>query len=175
MLTLTTFGAGKRTPIDDYPSHHRGGSGVITFKINDNTGPVVAARMVKDSQELIVISKDGIVLRTRMDGISIQGRSTQGVAVIGVGPGDSVGSVATIEMSPDQGAATADGPEPDMLPGMEDDTTNGESAPAKKTPRKSGKAALSKADAAMKKAEATLKKTKTNGRKPGSSSKPSKS
>ena len=133
LLTLTTFGAGKRTPIEEYPKHHRGGSGVITFKINDSTGAVVAARMVKDSQELIVISKDGIVLRTRMDGISIQGRSTQGVAVIKVAEGDSVGSVATIEMALEQGAATAEGPVQKSLPGAEGPSDNGKSGSAKQT------------------------------------------
>jgi len=122
-----------------------------------------------------------------MDGISIQGRSTQGVSVMSVGPGDSVGSVATIEMAPEQGAATAEGPVQKTLPGAEEPSVNGESgstkkadpkakasgagkvqpqAEAEKPPAKSSKDALSKADAAMKKAEATLKKTKTNGRRP---------
>ena len=113
LLTLSANGYGKRTPMEEYPTHHRGGGGVITFKVLDKTGPVAAARAVKETQELIVISQDGIVLRTRMDGISIQGRSTQGVSVIGLGPGDAVASVATIEMEQPQGAAPAEGPEPD--------------------------------------------------------------
>ena len=169
LLTLTELGAGKRTPIDEYPQHHRGGSGVITFKVSKSTGPVVAARMVKDSQELIVISTDGIVLRTRMDGISIQGRSTQGVAVISLGASDRVGSVATIEMAPEQEAATAEGPEPTTLPGLESAT-----APPKKSSKKKATAALGKADAAMEKADETNKKTDSNGRESGPSSKSSK-
>jgi len=179
LLTLTEFGAGKRTPIDEYPRHHRGGSGVITFKVSRATGSVIAGRMVKDSQELIVISQDGIVLRTRMDGISIQGRSTQGVAVINLGEGDRVGSVATIEMAPDQAAATAEGPAAKTLPGMEPEAGSGKKASSAKASSakvsaKRGKAALGQADAAMRKADATLKKTKSNGRKPGPSSKRSK-
>ena len=163
LMTLTEFGAGKRTPIEEYPRHHRGGSGVITFKVSDHTGPVVAARMVKDSQELIVISQDGIVLRTRMDGISIQGRSTQGVAVISVGEGDRVGSVATIEMAPEQGAATAEGPASDTASDTAS-VTPADAEPDKKTSKKGAKAALGKADAAMRKADETIKKTSSNGR-----------
>jgi DNA gyrase subunit A len=119
VLTVSANGYGKRTPVEEYPTHHRGGSGVITFKVLDKTGPVSAARMVRDTQELIVISQQGIVLRTRMDGISIQGRSTQGVSVIGLAPGDTVASVAIIEMEQPQGAATAEGPSPSSGQGPE--------------------------------------------------------
>ena len=116
-----------------------------------------------------MISTDGIVLRTRMDGISIQGRSTQGVAVISLGASDRVGSVATIEMAPEQEAATAEGPEPTTLPGLESAT-----APPKKSSKKKATAALGKADAAMEKADETNKKTDSNGRESGPSSKSSK-
>ncbi|HKZ74995.1 MAG TPA: DNA gyrase subunit A, partial [Steroidobacteraceae bacterium] len=158
LLTLTLNGYGKRTPIEDYPTHHRGGSGVITFKVVDKTGPVAAARMVHETQELIVISQDGIVLRTRMEGISIQGRSTQGVSIINLGPGDSVASVAVIEMAQPQGGATAEGPEPgpppEQLPLPADGAveTNGRSRSAGRTNGASrssdGKPASSKAPAA---------------------------
>ena len=175
LLTLTANGFGKRTPIGEYPTHHRGGSGVLTFKVLDKTGPVVAARMVTGTQELIVISRDGIVLRTRIDGISIQGRATQGVAIIGVSPGDAVGSVATIDMANQQAAADAQGPEPDAPA----DSTNGApqagppSAAGGKKSRKTNpvreKKALGKADAAMRKADGAIRKTradKSNGKKP---------
>ena len=152
LLTLTANGYGKRTPIEEYPTHHRGGGGVITFKVLDSTGPVTTARMVKDSQELIVISREGIVLRTRMDGISIQGRSTQGVAVINPGPGDAVASVAIIEMDQEQPAASADGPQEAEAP--EDQ----ESAPKERRPREE-RAALRKADAALSQAKEAAAKT----------------
>jgi DNA gyrase subunit A len=121
LLTVTANGYGKRTPVEDYPTHHRGGSGVITFKVIGKTGPVATARMVRDDQELLVISQDGIVLRTRMEGISIQGRPTQGVSVIGLAPGDAVASVAVIEMGQQQGAATAEGPQPSTPPAAEEE------------------------------------------------------
>ncbi len=200
LLIISENGFGKRTLIDEYPQHHRGGMGVRTFKVLDKTGPVVAARMVTGTQELIVISRDGVVLRTRTETISVQGRSTQGVAVIGVGPGDAVGSLAAIDMESLQAAATAEGPEPDepVEPGT--NPTNGtpvtgqtpagqtasrgkkaapksEPAPEAKAARKTNpvreKKALSKADEALEKAEranAKAKAAKSNGKGPGGKS-----
>jgi len=185
LLTLTTNGYGKRTPIEDYPAHHRGGSGVITFKVVDKTGPVAAARMVHETQELIVISQDGIVLRTRMEGISIQGRSTQGVSIINLGPGDTVGSVAVIDMAQLQGGATAEGPEPDgpppeqlELPGDGAAKTNGRTSSARqsnggsdepaasakpiaKSAPASARAAVTKAETAIRKASAINKASRS--------------
>ena len=159
LLVLTANGAGKRTPMEEFPTHHRGGSGVIAFSIIDKTGPVVAARAVKDSQELIIISQDGIVLRTRMDGISIQGRSTQGVAVIGVGPGDRVASIAIIEMEQGQAEATAEGPEP-----TPDDAS-------KKAPTSAAREreSLAKADDAVAKADTAIEKASGAKSKGGNS------
>ncbi|MCH7837309.1 MAG: DNA gyrase subunit A [Chloroflexi bacterium] len=159
LLVLTANGAGKRTPMEEFPTHHRGGSGVIAFSLVDKTGPVVAARAVKDSQELIIISQDGIVLRTRMDGISIQGRPTRGVAVIGVGPGDRVASIAVIEMEQGQADTTAEGPEP---------APDGAS---KKVPASAARerASLEKADDAVAKADAAIEKASAAKSKGGNS------
>jgi DNA gyrase subunit A len=166
LLTLTANGYGKRTPIEEYPRHHRGGSGVITFKLIDKTGPVQAARMVHETQELIVISQTGIVLRTRMEGISVQGRSTQGVSVINLGAGDAVASIEVIEMAQPQGGATADGPDdgppPEQLelPGEGEAAKNGAASKGKSRGSQSnGKPAASKAKAAISKADAAIKKS----------------
>jgi DNA gyrase subunit A len=166
LLVLTANGAGKRTPMEEFPTHHRGGSGVIAFSLVDKTGPVVAARAVKDSQELIIISQDGIVLRTRMDGISIQGRPTQGVAVIGVGPGDRVASIAVIEMEQGQAEATAEGPEPDS-----DGASKKASAAEPKAPTSPARerASLAKADDAVAKADAAIEKASSAKSKGGNS------
>jgi hypothetical protein len=72
---------------------------VITHQVTDKTGPVAIARMVNAMQELIVISADGIVLRTRLDSIAQVGRGSQGVQVIRLAPGDRVASLATIDMA----------------------------------------------------------------------------
>jgi DNA gyrase subunit A len=99
LLTVTTNGYGKRTPVEEYPQHSRGGQGVIAHRVTDKTGPVAIARMVNPMQELIVISADGIVLRTRLDSIAQVGRGSQGVQVMRVSPGDRVASLATIDMA----------------------------------------------------------------------------
>ena len=178
LLTLSEHGFGKRTPIGEFPTHHRGGSGVIAFNVIEKTGAVATARMVKGSQELIVISQAGSVIRTRMDGISIQGRITQGVAVIGVPPGDAVASIATIDMAKENGAATAEGPEPDgakqppestakadeKAAGKKDGSPRSRSPSKAKQSRASGGSELEKADAALRKANAALAKTRAAAR-----------
>jgi len=98
LLTVTANGFGKRTPFEDYPRHHRGGGGVITQQVTEKTGPVVAARTVNGRQELMIISASGIILRTRIDSIPPVGRSTQGVHLMGVSPGDSVASISCFDV-----------------------------------------------------------------------------
>jgi DNA gyrase subunit A len=99
LLVVTANGFGKRTPVEEYPTHSRGGQGVYTFRPNDKTGPLVAARMVEPLQELMIISRNGIVLRTPVDSIASQGRATMGVTLMDVDPGDSVASITTIDLS----------------------------------------------------------------------------
>jgi DNA gyrase subunit A len=100
LLTVTANGYGKRTPVEEYPRHSRGGQGVVTHQMTDRTGPVAIARMVNAMQELIVISAEGIVLRTRLDSIAQVGRASQGVQVMRLAPGDRVACIATIDMAP---------------------------------------------------------------------------
>jgi DNA gyrase subunit A len=98
LLTVTANGYGKRTRFEDYPRHHRGGGGVLTHQITEKTGPVVAARTVNEAQELMMISASGIILRTRVDSIAFVGRSTQGVHLMGIAPGDAVASIAVFDV-----------------------------------------------------------------------------
>ena len=98
MLVVTSQGFGKRTPVADYPLQSRGGQGVITFKITPKTGNLISARMVNPKQELILISQGGIVLRTAVEEISVQGRSTQGVTLMDIEEGGSVAAVTVIDM-----------------------------------------------------------------------------
>jgi len=95
LLAVTTGGFGKLTPIGDYPRQHRAGSGVRTFKLTEKTGEVAAARLVSQSHQLMIISADGIIIRTPVkDEISIQKRSTQGVILKELGRGDKVVAIA---------------------------------------------------------------------------------
>jgi len=99
LLVLSEHGAGKRTPMDQYPRKGRGGQGVLTFRLSDRTGPLTVARAVSADQEVILVSRDGIVMRTRASTISQQGRSTQGVSVMNLGPDDAVASLAQIDLT----------------------------------------------------------------------------
>ncbi len=99
LLTISETGLGKRTPFEEYPRHSRGGQGVLTHNVTARTGRVVAAWSVQEDYELIVISESGIVMRTTIGSIAKVGRSTQGVHVMNVGQGDSVASVAVIDLA----------------------------------------------------------------------------
>jgi len=103
LLVVTSAGFGKLTPVGDYPRQHRAGSGVRTFKLTEKKDEVVAARMVSQRQQLMIISADGIITRTPMKekdprmGISVQGRSTQGVRLMKLGGGDRVVAIACFD------------------------------------------------------------------------------
>jgi DNA gyrase subunit A len=103
LLVVSTNGYGKRTELSQYPSKGRGGSGVITFQPNARTGDLATARLVNSSQELMLVSADGIVLRTPVENISIQGRSTQGVKLMDIGPGNAVAAIACIDLASKNG------------------------------------------------------------------------
>ena len=100
LLVITETGHGKRTPMAQYPRKGRGGQGVLTFRLSDRTGPLAVARPVRADQEVILVSRDGIVMRTRAGSISQQSRSTQGVAVMNIGDDDAVASIAQIDSGP---------------------------------------------------------------------------
>jgi DNA gyrase subunit A len=96
LLVVTEYGYGKCTAIDEYPRHSRGGSGVITAKVTEKTGQVAAARIIteKDS-DLMIISADGVVIRTDVSLVKRAGRATQGVTLMNLGEGDTVVAVST--------------------------------------------------------------------------------
>ncbi|MGK2964232.1 MAG: DNA gyrase subunit A [Tepidiformaceae bacterium] len=98
LLAITERGFGKRTRIAEYPLQGRGGQGVKTLNITDRTGNVAACRIVAPDQELMLVSRDGIVIRTTVESISLLGRNTQGVTVMRIGEGDQVASIAAITM-----------------------------------------------------------------------------
>ncbi len=100
LLAITERGFGKRTRISEYPLHGRGGLGVKTLNITERTGNVAACRIVQPGQDLMLVSTNGIVIRTTVDSISLLGRNTQGVAVMRVAEGDSVVSIAAIDPEP---------------------------------------------------------------------------
>jgi DNA gyrase subunit A len=96
ILTVSEKGYGKRTPVEEYRVQGRGGSGIITMRITDKNGPVVAVRQVVDQDQIIVASNHGKVIRTKVAEISEVGRAAQGVRLINLDEGEAVGAVAKI-------------------------------------------------------------------------------
>jgi DNA gyrase subunit A len=84
LLTITENGYGKRTAIEEYRLTHRGGKGVIDIKTGDRNGKVVATLQVSDADELILITNRGTLIRTRVADVSVIGRNTQGVRLMGL-------------------------------------------------------------------------------------------
>jgi len=103
LLVITSGGFGKLSPIGGYPRQHRAGSGVRTFKFTEQTGDVAAARVVSLSQQAMIISADGIVIQTPVkekdprQGITVQGRSTQGVRLMRLSHGDRVVAITCFD------------------------------------------------------------------------------
>jgi DNA gyrase subunit A len=103
LLAVTAGGFGKLTSIGEYPQQHRAGSGVRAFKLTEKTGEVATARLVSQSQQLMIISADGLVIRTLVKGkdprssIPIQKRGTQGARLMRLGEGDKVVAIACFD------------------------------------------------------------------------------
>ncbi len=108
LLTVTANGYGKRTLIEEFSRHHRGGKGIVAHRVTLKTGTVIATRVVNESQEVMLISAEGMVLRTqvkcqrtskgRTEGIPVYGRASEGVQLMKVAPGDAVAAVTVIDM-----------------------------------------------------------------------------
>jgi len=97
VLTASASGYGKLTPLADFPPHGRGGQGVIALQTSDRNGETVAALQVMAGQEIMLISSTGTLVRTGVDGISVQGRNTQGVRLIRLGEGERLVGIERVE------------------------------------------------------------------------------
>ena len=93
LLTVTSNGYGKRTQLEEYPVQGRGGLGVMTIRCNEKIGTVVGIQQVTESDELLVITSDGNIVRMKVNEISVIGRNTQGVRLVGTGESNQVVSV----------------------------------------------------------------------------------
>jgi len=101
ILIVTTKGYGKRTPVSDYRIQSRGGKGIKTINIKDKNGPVVGLKVVKDDEDLMIITSSGTLIRMSMEGISTMGRYAQGVKLINIRDEDSVATVCRSDKSDD--------------------------------------------------------------------------
>jgi DNA gyrase subunit A len=102
ILTATENGYGKRTAVDDYPRHGRGGQGVISIQTTARNGEVTGAELVSEDDEIMMITSRGTLVRTRVDEVSIMGRNTQGVKLITLGEGEKLTGIERIESIQDE-------------------------------------------------------------------------
>ncbi len=102
LLVVTEKGMGKRSELDEYRIQHRGGRGIITLKRGPKTGDIVALKEVLPDDELMMITKKGIMIRVPVEGIRITGRNTQGVKVMNLIAGDLVVDVARVVKEEDE-------------------------------------------------------------------------
>ncbi len=96
LLTVTEKGYGKRSEVNDYRLISRGGSGVTNIKITEKNGNVVGIKIVDDNDEIMLISRNGVIIRTPVKGISVIGRNTQGVKIMDLDDSDILATVARI-------------------------------------------------------------------------------
>jgi len=96
VLTISEDGLGKRSLVEDYRLQSRGGTGIITLKVTEKTGELVSLQVVKPNEELLIISKKGVIIRQATDAIRETGRNAQGVKLIRLDAGDKVAAVAKI-------------------------------------------------------------------------------
>lgn len=99
LLIVSEKGLGKRTEISEFAVQQRGGKGVKCYKINEKTGCVVGAKAVNKNQEIMIITTEGIIIRTPVEGISVLGRITSGVKLINLDQDVSVASIAKVRES----------------------------------------------------------------------------
>ena len=104
LLVVSEKGYGKRSELSDYRVQKRGGKGIITLKKTEKTGSIVALKEVIPDDELMMITRHGVIIRLPVDGIRVIGRNTQGVKVMNLDSGDAVVDVARVVKEDEQGA-----------------------------------------------------------------------
>lgn len=107
VLIVTSKGYGKRTPMEEYRIQTRGGKGIKTLNITPKNGPVVGLKVVKNEEDLMIITASGTIIRTSMSGINTMGRNTQGVKLIHIRDDDEVATVTRVEKN-EEAAEEAD-------------------------------------------------------------------
>jgi DNA gyrase subunit A len=102
LLVVTENGFGKRTELEEYKTQIRGGKGILTYRVTEKTGKVAGVKLVYESDEIMLISSDGTIIRMKVADISILGRATQGVTLMRTSEGNIVVSIARIEEKDDE-------------------------------------------------------------------------
>lgn len=102
ILVVSEKGYGKRTDVEEYRQTNRGGKGVKTLNITEKTGYVIAIKNVMDDNDLMIINKSGVAIRTSVSELRVMGRATQGVRLINLKKGDEIAAVAKVEIDEDE-------------------------------------------------------------------------
>ena len=135
VLTACVNGYGKRTPLEDYPVKGRGTRGVINIDANERNGDVIGMKLVVGTDEVMFITQNGILMRTRVSEIRETGRNAQGVRLIKLGEGDRLVAMAKVDAEPERPAeanapATGGAAEASTdLPTNGGETTDGDTSP----------------------------------------------
>ena len=111
LLVVSENGIGKLTSLSAYPRQHRGGGGVRTLRVTDKTGGVAASLVAHPGHELMIVSGEGILIRTQVDDISTLGRDTQGVMLMRLEQGDKVVSCACLDTTNGSAKPEKQGPD----------------------------------------------------------------
>ena len=109
VLVLSENGYGKRTDLDEYRITNRGGKGVKTINVTEKTGKLISIQAVTDDNDLMIINRSGLTIRTSADQIRVAGRATQGVRVINLREGDSIASVTAVPKTEEDEVVALDG------------------------------------------------------------------
>ena len=117
VLTATENGYGKRTPIEEYSRHGRGGQGIIAIDTSERNGKVVAAQLVTEEDEIMLITTGGVLIRTRVREIRQMGRATQGVTLINLDEGERLTGLEKIVESDDPEGDAGNGTNGTAAPG----------------------------------------------------------
>ncbi|HET8909083.1 MAG TPA: DNA gyrase subunit A, partial [Ktedonobacterales bacterium] len=124
LLVVTTRGYGKRTPVAEYPTHGRGGGGIITARLTDKTGALASARILtEEDRDLMIVSAEGTVIRTDWHTVAQSGRPTQGVRLMHMSAGDKVVAITTMKGDEDEVMPLSMWNGADDDEGNEDDTS----------------------------------------------------
>ena len=126
LFVITEKGYGKRTPVSEYPEHHRGGQGVFTITMTEKKGLLAAMKIVAVDEEIMIMSEEGVVVRTPVLGISELGRSTQGVCVMKVADNDRVTAVAISSRSKKKRAGDKPTTDEDQIELLEEESEEGD-------------------------------------------------
>ena len=123
VLVLSENGYGKRTDLDEYRITNRGGKGVKTINVTEKTGRLVSIQAVSDDNDLMIINRSGLTIRTAVSQIRVAGRATQGVRIINLDKrGDSIASVCCVDSDPEEEVTEVEAQD-ELLEDLIDDTT----------------------------------------------------